>query len=232
MYKNSSLFSKTLVIGIIVLFLGVGIQPAIASVQPMKEIINENFKGDLFQTIIDIADNPDVKNLIEQYENNLFKVNIDRSIYRKILFRNPILFFNVLLTKPTKTHEYLNKCYKMGIEITKIIGEDKTLEIIESVEVTDTVFFDELNKIIINDEILSDKLTTFKEMNKESNFQTLILDSPIIYILLILILSVLIISLITLGIINLVTFDLIRPFVILEIILWKIYWEFFHEPDF
>lgn len=230
MYKNSSLFSKTLVIGIIVLFLGVGIQPAIAAVQPKKEIINDNFKGDLFQTIIDIADNPDVKNLIEQYENNLFRVNVDRSIYLKILFRDPILFFNVLLTKPTKTHEYLNKCYKMGIEITNIIGEDKTLEIIESVEVTDTVLFDELNKIIIKDETLSDKLTTLKKMNKESNFQPLTLDSPIIFMLVGVILVILIISLITLGIINLVTFDLIRPLVILEIILWNIYWKYFFEP--
>jgi len=164
-------------IGITILFLGLAIQPSVATVQPRIEkeiqteekIIDIEPKNYLFQTIIDIANNPEVKNLLEQHHNELFNVNIDRSVYRKLLLRNPRLFSSLLFTKPSMTHEYLDKCYNKGIEIVKILGEDKALELIESIEVSDTEVFDELNNIIFKDEKLSDKLSTLKEMNNELN---------------------------------------------------------------
>jgi hypothetical protein len=65
--------------------------------------------------------------------------------------------------------EYLDNCYNNGIKITNIIGEDKVIETIENVEVTDTKLFDELNDIITKDEELSSRLETLKEINKEQN---------------------------------------------------------------
>ncbi|EMR75543.1 hypothetical protein MBGDF03_00359 [Thermoplasmatales archaeon SCGC AB-540-F20] len=178
---------KLLAVGVIVLFLGVAIAPSInanigelsegnyedcgckdSNVQPEYEI-NIEPKDYLFQTIIDTANNPDVKNLLEYYDNDLLKVDIDRSVYRKILFRNPRLLFNMLFTKPSMTIEYLNKCYNKGIEITNILGEDKVLEMMDSVEVTNIKLFNELNNIISKDEELTNRLTTLKEMNKELN---------------------------------------------------------------
>jgi len=177
MSKSSNMVYKTLVVGVIVLFIGVGIQPAFAIEEPKEEIIDIEPKDCLFQTIVDIANNPEVKKLLKQYDDDLFKVDIDRSIYRKIFLRNPRLFFNTLFTKPSLSIEYLDKCYNKGIEITNIFGEDKVIEMIESIEVTDTRVFDELNNIISKDEELSNRLATLKEMNKESNFDW---DYPII----------------------------------------------------
>ena len=159
---------KTLAVAVIILFIGLAIQPSVA-VQPETEIDIEP-KDYLFKTIIDIANNPDVKELFEQYKPDMFKVDIDRSVYRKIFFRNPRLLINTLFTKPTMSIEYLNRCYNNGIEITNIIGEDKVIETIENVEVTDRKLLDELNNIISKDEELSSRLETLKEMNKELDY--------------------------------------------------------------
>ena len=153
------------VVGITILFLGLAIQPSLA-VQPETEIDIEP-KDYLFQTIIDIANNPNVKNLLEQYKYDLCKVDIDRSVYRKLLLRNLRPFRSMIFTKPSLTYEYLDKSYNQGLEVTNIIGEDKVLEIMESVEITDTKLFDELNNIISKDEELSHRLAILKEMNKE-----------------------------------------------------------------
>ncbi|UCF49411.1 MAG: hypothetical protein JSU91_06605 [Thermoplasmatales archaeon] len=159
------IISRSLAVAVIILFLGLAIQPSVA-VQPETEIDIEP-KDYLFQTIIDIANNPDVKELFEQYNPDLFKFDIDRSIHRKLFLRNPRLMFNTLFTKSSLSVEYLNKCYNNGIRITNILGEDKVLEIMENVEVTDTKLFDELNYIISKDEELSGRFETLKEMNKE-----------------------------------------------------------------
>jgi len=193
MVKISNVVYKTLVVGVIVLFIGVAVQPGIATVQPEVETIDVEPKDYLFQTIIDIANNPDVKKLLEQYDDDLFKVDLDRGIYRKILFRNPRLFLNMIFTKPSLSIEYLNDYYDNGIMITNTLGEDKVLEIIENVEITDIKFFDEFNNIITRDEELSNRLETLKEMNKDIKLDWPFIGIQIICItLLIIIISVLI----------------------------------------
>ena len=157
------MLSKGLAVAVILLLIGLAIQPSVA-VQPEVDVEPKNY---LFQTIIDIANNQDVKNLLEQQGYDLFKVDIDKSVYRKILFRNPQLLRSIIFTKPSLTYEYLDKSYTNGIEITSIIGEDKALEFIEVIKITDSKVFDELNSIIMNNEELSVKLATLKEMNNE-----------------------------------------------------------------
>jgi len=161
------ILSKGLAVAVILLFIGLAIQPSVA-VQPEEQIDVEP-KDYLFQTIINIANNPDVKSLLQQYNYELFKVDIDKSVYRKIFFRNPRLFRSIIFTKPSLTYEFLDKTYNNGIEITNIIGEDKALELIESIGVSDTEVFDEFNNIISKDEELSNRLATLKETNKEQN---------------------------------------------------------------
>ena len=165
---QNNLIKNSIVLGLIVLFIGVTVQPCIAIVQPETELDVEP-KYYLFQTIIDIANNPEVNILFELYRNDLYRVDVDRSVYRKLLLRNPRLFSSLLFTKPSMTHEYLNKCYNKGIEIINILGEDKALELIESIGVSDTEVFDEFNNIISKDEELSNRLATLKETNKEQN---------------------------------------------------------------
>jgi hypothetical protein len=166
---NQRTICKGLAVAVILLFIGLGVQPAIAVVEPEEDIIDVDPKDYLFQTIIDIANNPDVNNLLEQYNNDLFKVDIDRSVYRKLFLRNPRLFFNVFFTKPSLSVDYLNNCYNNGIEVTNIFGEDEVLEIIEKVEITDTKCFDELNDIIIEDKELSGRFAKLEEINNKAN---------------------------------------------------------------
>ena len=154
---------KALTVAVILLFLGLAIQPSVA-VKTETELDIEP-KDYLFQTIIDIANNPEVKELLEQYGNDLFKLDIDRSVYRKLLLRNPRLIFNTIITKPSMSIEYLTNCYNNGIEITDILGEDKVLEIIESVEVTNTKFYEKLNNIITNDDEISNQLARLTNIN-------------------------------------------------------------------
>jgi hypothetical protein len=163
MNKRIGLLRKLLVIGINILFISIAVQPSIATELDIEP------KDYLFQTIMDIASNPEVKELFEQYDYDLFSMDIDRIVYRKLFLSNPRLTFNTLFTKPSMSVEYLDKCYNNGIEITDVLGEDKVLEVIENVEVTDSKWLDELYNIISKDEELSSRLETLKEMNNEIN---------------------------------------------------------------
>jgi hypothetical protein len=158
---------KGLAVAVIVLFFGLAVQPSVA-VQPETEIDIEP-KDYLLQTIIEIANNPDVKNLMKQYRYDIFNVDIDRSIYRKLLLRNPKLSLDTLFCKPSLSIEYLNKCYNNGIEFTKVIDEDKALVIGEFSASLKKEFFYKINKIISKDKELSNRLLTLENMNIELN---------------------------------------------------------------
>jgi hypothetical protein len=167
MKGKSPFLYKTLVVGITILFLGVGIQPVVAIIEPEEDIIDVEPKDYLFQTIIDIANNPDVKNLLEQYDNDLFKVEIDRSVYRKLFLRNPRLFRSFIITKPCVTYDSLESLYKHGTKIIQIIGEDKSLDILESIYIKNKPVFEQFNGIIENDDELSGKIENLKNLKIE-----------------------------------------------------------------
>ena len=157
---------KVLVLCIIVLFLGVSVQPSMGTDIPDK--IEVEPKDYLFQTIIDIANNPDVKELFEQYNYNIFTSDYKgKDLLLQLLFKKPRFFFDMFFTKPSITHEYLNKCYNNGIEITNILGIEKVLELIESIDINNPEFFIELDNIIINDEDLSNRNNKLIEINEQ-----------------------------------------------------------------
>lgn len=169
MDKKPIVLYKTLVVGVIILFIGIAVQPSIATIQP-EEKINAEPKDYLFQTIIDIANNPDVKRLLEQNKHKAFTSDYDyKGVFSQLLFKKPKLLLDLLFTKPYITYDYLDKSYNKGIEITNILGENKALEMIESIRVAKQEDLDELNNIIINNEELSDRIATLKEMNIEIN---------------------------------------------------------------
>ncbi|KYK21653.1 hypothetical protein AYK21_04590 [Thermoplasmatales archaeon SG8-52-2] len=192
MDRNLDLLYKTLVAGVIFLFIGLGVQPAFAKVETEEEIIEVDPKDYLFQTIIDIANNPDVKELLEQYNHNLLTSDYDyNSVYRQLLLRNPRLLYSMLFTKPSITSKYLDKCYNNGIDVSNIIGEDKVLEIVDVIKISDTRIFNELNNIIMNDEELSGKIVILKEIKEESKYFTPWEYSPLFCFVLYLIMIVL-----------------------------------------
>jgi hypothetical protein len=158
------MYKKGLVVGIIVLFIGVGFQSSIAVDIPEKEEIEP--KDYLFETIIEIANNPDVKDLLKEYEHCInFDYN-SKYIFRQLLFRNPELLFTIIFSKPEITTQYLDKTYNQGIELVEIFGEEKAHEILDSVEITNPNLFDDLNNIIMKDEELSNRISTLEELNE------------------------------------------------------------------
>lgn len=165
---------EILILGTIFLFIGVGIQPAFA-VEPVKiskinREVNTNPKEYLFQTIVDIANNPDVKDLLDLYEDDLLNVDIDRSVYCEIFFRKPRLLFDLLFTKPSMTTDYLDSMYNQGCQIINTIGEDEAIEVFKQVTITNHEIFGDINNIVMIDNELSEKITIIKETNRESKF--------------------------------------------------------------
>jgi hypothetical protein len=159
--------SKTLVIGIVALFIGIGVQSAFATDIPEKEEIEP--KDYLYETIVAIANNPDVQDL---FENNKANVNFDfnnQKTFRQLLFKNPDLLCSMVFTKTKTTTQYLDNTYNQGIELIDIFGEETAIDMLDSVELTNPELLDDLNNIIMNDEELSNRISTLEVLNNETN---------------------------------------------------------------
>ena len=180
MIKKRALIKNALVFGIVLLFIGLAVQPSTANFQSQKVDIEP--KDLLFQTIIDIANNQEFQNLIAQEKNNGFILDIDsntRNLCSKLLFKNPELLNLLFSTKNSINYNQLDFAYKQGCEIIKIIGEDKALEIIESIKITNSEFSEGLSEILTNDEEIYNKISTLKSMNQEID-PTLPIENPIL----------------------------------------------------
>jgi len=161
---------KIIVIGVIALFICVGFQPAFAT-EPIisTDITKEDIepKDYLFETIIEIANNPDVQDFLEEYENNIFNFDYNgKYIFRQLLFKNPELLFSMIFTKPVITMKYLDKTYHQGIELIDIFGEEKAYEILASVEISNPDIFNDLHNIVSNNKELSNRISTLEELNE------------------------------------------------------------------
>jgi len=181
---------KGLVFAIIILFISVSFQPIIAektvSVEKESDYNNVDFneaKEYLFQTIIDISNNPDVKNLFEQlkYNHRMFTSDYDyKSAFSQIFFKNPRLLLSILFIKPFITYEHLNKSYKKGIDCVNFVGEKQALELAEGINISNPEIFNNLNRIILNDKKLSDRISTLEIMNNNLKPDSPFQDYPII----------------------------------------------------
>lgn len=180
MTKNV-IWKKAVVISVIIMFLGICVYPVIAShpKQSPKIISNDEInygidtepKEYLFQTIIDITNNPEVNLLFETTKNDgeCIHYNFDiRSVFQKILFNKPLLIFSMIFSKPSITHTYLETNYYRGCEINNILGEENSNKIVDSIEITNTEFFKNLNDIIMDNEELYDKIISLATINSPS----------------------------------------------------------------
>ena len=75
----------------------------------------------------------------------------------------------MVFTKTKTTTQYLDNTYNQGIELINIFGEEKALEILNSVELNNPELLDNLNNIIMNDEDLSNRISTLEELNNETS---------------------------------------------------------------
>jgi hypothetical protein len=169
---QKDMISKALVLGVICLFIGVGFQSAFA-VEPKLSTNNIQFEEDiepkdyLFETIIEISNNPEVKELFEEYKHNIFDlIYSNNDIDKQILLNNPKLFLTLLFTKPQINSEYLNFAYDKGSDILNIIGDDEALEMIKSIDDSDFEILKNFNHIITSNEDLSNRVTLLSELNE------------------------------------------------------------------
>jgi len=179
---------KTFALGIVALFICVSYQPIIAekttSVDKTSNYNNVDFeeaKEYLFQTIVEISNNQDVKEFLNENKLNIISNYYDcKNEVQKISSQNPKLLKSILFTKPEMTYEYLETNYNNGLEIKDILGEEESLDIVESVKIVNPDLFIELKNIIANDEKLSNRISVLEEMNNNLISKLDFSDHPII----------------------------------------------------
>jgi hypothetical protein len=123
-------------------------------------------KDYLFETIVAIANNPDVKELLEENAQNIINFDFNNKyVFRQLLLKNPQLSSSLIFSKPKLTTQYLEKTYNHGIELINIFGEEKFLEMLDSVKLTNTKLLEDLNSIIKNDKELSNSIEILSDSN-------------------------------------------------------------------
>lgn len=188
---------KILALCVVVLFVSVSFQPIIAENITLagkeSDYSNVNFeeaKTYLFQTVIEMANNPEVKELFEQlkYNYRLFTSDYDyKSVVSQIYLKKPDLLLGILFNKPSITYEYLNKIYNSGIKCVNIIGEKQALEMTDSIKISNPDLMIELNNIIKNDKELSNRISTLEIMNNNLKLDSPLMSHPIMCAVMILI---------------------------------------------
>jgi len=171
--KINSIIGKGATLGIILLFIGIAVQPGITTALLDEEIdeeekeylfqtieeIDEEAKEYLFQTIIDVANNPDVKDILKQNNHNMFISDYDfKGLQSELLVKNPENFVSMIVTKPSITHGYLDKLFNVGVNMIDILGEEQVYEIMDKIMVSNTEVYDEVKNIIFNDGELSNRI--------------------------------------------------------------------------
>jgi len=184
--------NKCLIIGISIIIVSVVVHPSIANVQP-KEEINTEPKDYLIQTLLDIINDADVREIFEQSHTKLIDSNF-RVIFQKLIHMCPRVLISTLFTKPKLTKAYLDFIYNNGCEIVKIVGEKDILKVTESInfESSETIIKIK-NKIDENPE-LNTRISTLKEMNKNTKLDLPFQKHPIICAILTIIFTPLIIT--------------------------------------
>jgi hypothetical protein len=170
---------KTLVIGTIFLLLCVAFQPVVST----NEMKNENVKPKefLFETLIDIANDPEIKLLFEQVGNDWIDLDLDVKEYLlEVAFKKPRILTSVLFNRPSNSFDYFDFAFDQGKETVNIIGEEESLGLIRSLKINDCQVLDDVKNIILNNEDLNEKISRLQIMNSQLNSQTPFLNSPII----------------------------------------------------
>jgi hypothetical protein len=186
---------KTLALVVVVLFISVSFQPIIAektiTVEKESDYEKVNFekaKEYLFLTLVDISNNPEVKEFLYEHKHDLFTNKNNnyncKDTIKKIWLQKPKLTKSILFTKPEMIYDYLDTYYNSGFEIFSIIGKEELSNTLESVK-TNPELFNELKNIITNNKELSNKISVLKEMNQELKSNPFSWDFPIICFILI-----------------------------------------------
>ena len=123
-----------------------------------NELDFEYCKDYLFETLVEISNNEDVKDLINSNNQNLFPTNPNHRL---------LMPFRRNTNKMSLSVEKLDLLYNIGLKLIDRLGEDKFAEIMETVSIDKPDFADELDKIIMGDSELAERISTLNKMNGE-----------------------------------------------------------------
>jgi hypothetical protein len=110
----------------------------------------EYCKNYLFETLVKIADNEDIRDLTNS--NNEVSLSVEK----------------------------LDFIYNIGLKMIDRLGEDKVAEILENVEIDNPEILEQLDTIIMSDEELSERVNTLYDMNSKKVSIADFPDYPII----------------------------------------------------
>ena len=164
---------KTLVVGITLLFIALAFQPTVSTNEVRKGEVDP--KQYLFETIIEIKNNPDINEILSQIEdnwNNHYNDYIDwdfsgKEVFQNLIIKRPYLLYKMLFTVPSITYDYLDTSYDRGCKVINALGEKNAIDIVESVELVNPEILDDINYYIINDEDLQERISTLQVLNYE-----------------------------------------------------------------
>jgi hypothetical protein len=170
---------KTIAIILMLMLIGLVFQPAVST----YEIKNKELepKKYLFETITDIRNNPDVKDFFNNIDHDDINLNINtKAAFFKILLRNPSLITSMWFNRPIISQNYLSFVYNQGNEAVKIIGEEKSVELVNSIAIKNPEIIEDLTYIINNNKELSQRISTLEIMNNELKPDEPFSDTPVI----------------------------------------------------
>jgi len=136
-----------------------------------EELIESEYSFDeckdyLFQTIVEISDNPDIKEII------MSNYKPQRTI---LPFRRNNMDLKV---------EHLELLYELGLKIIDRLDKDKVEKLIEDIEIEKTEYLDEIDSIIMVNDELRERIYTLTEMNGYKLSWDGLRENPVICIIL------------------------------------------------
>ena len=135
----------------------------------------EYCKDYLFETLVEISNNEDVKDLTNSNNQNLLPTNPNHRL---------LMPFRRNTNKVSLSVEKLDFLYNMGKKLIDRLGEDKVVEIMETRSIDKPDFADELFTTIMGNDDLKERIYTLNKMNSEKISIADFEDTPIICIIL------------------------------------------------
>ena len=120
------------------------------------ELDFEYCKDYLFETLVEISNNEDVKDLTNSNNQNLLPTNPNHRL---------LMPFRRNTNKVSLSVEHLDFLYNIGLKIIDRLGEEKVAEIMENVETYKPDYADELFTTIMGNGELRERIYTLNRMN-------------------------------------------------------------------
>jgi hypothetical protein len=204
------MLSKGLVLAVILLFIGVAIQPGISTNTIKDEKTDVDAKDYLFQIIIDMVNNQELQDIIQKSKLRGSLINSLHMPGLIFLFMKSRTSFRLLSQSSFLTKSFLEYAYRMGVKLSRTIDVSKMHSIIQRYQMSNQELQKEINTVIENNANLKAGITQLLSLNCDcEKNSTMNWSFPVIC----LILEIILIILLYICIIAFVIFRVFVPIV-------------------